>query len=678
MEKNPFEVFDTPRKGASNPFEQFDAPPPSRAKEVAMDVARAVPGGVQKGVVGLLGLPGTIEDVTSALYRQTAGRLSTGIRTGGDSFAAPSYEQQQARMGSPGRLTASPAEIAPVVNNVIGKPYEPQTIPGQYAGTIAEFIPGMVLPGGTLWQRAMMAVAPAVVSETAGQATKGTAAEPYARLGGALAGGVAVAGGQMLARRAANNVLRDAAGPGLNRQAVDNAAALMDDAAARGVTLTWDEALNQVTGGAVNLQGMRRVVDNTPGGSGVMTPMMAQRPGQVQAAAGQAFDTIAPATTNPSAIGRAVGETAESAVDGVRQAINTATDPLYAQAASARLSPQDFSRVQAVPGWAEASQAIRSNPQLARYVQGMPDDSVGFVNEVKKYLDNAAENARGPMNAQRNQQVAAGYGSDATTVRQAAEAASPEYTQALATQRTMREQYLQPIMDSPLGKLANRDQTTRQAIEALFPANPLPGSAQEVQIAMTALARQRPAVASQLVRTHAEAVFNEAAQSLIGGANQFGGARFSAALRGNAQQAENLEAAVRALPRGDEVWTGFSRFLDIMDATGKRPAQGSATAFNQQTQEALKSGSLSGELANAVGTAGLKIPKRLSSWYEQLQVGKNSEELARILTNRDSVSLFRALAQENVRPSAAVGLATRLTYMGERALAERQAQPARP
>lgn len=74
---------------------------------------------------------------------------------------------------------------------IVSPDYKPQTALGGYVKTGAEFLPGMLAGGPEgLGQRFLTNVAaPAVASETAGKLTEGTAAEPYARLGGALVGG---------------------------------------------------------------------------------------------------------------------------------------------------------------------------------------------------------------------------------------------------------------------------------------------------------------------------------------------------------------------------------------------------------------------------------------------------------------------------------------------------------
>lgn len=76
------------------------------------------------------------------------------------------------------------------IENATGtKFYEPKTTAGKYAQTIGEFAPATIGGEGNLALKfGKYALVPAVASETAGQATEGTAAEPYARIAGALLG----------------------------------------------------------------------------------------------------------------------------------------------------------------------------------------------------------------------------------------------------------------------------------------------------------------------------------------------------------------------------------------------------------------------------------------------------------------------------------------------------------
>ena len=131
------------------------------------DVAESGLSGLGQGVAGLVGLPGTISDA------MTSGLTGLANRVTGANVQLP---------GSP----LSGDVLSQKLSNAVGGYYEPKTTAGEYARTIGQFAPGMVTgPAGVL-PRIASAVIPAVASEAAGQATKGTAFEPAARIGGAL------------------------------------------------------------------------------------------------------------------------------------------------------------------------------------------------------------------------------------------------------------------------------------------------------------------------------------------------------------------------------------------------------------------------------------------------------------------------------------------------------------
>lgn len=647
---------------------------PPQKPSVAEDVAKSAGSGAARGALGLVGLPGTIADVfrkgADIAADQTVGRVVNYAKTG--SFEAPSPPpsadliRERTGIPDPSQVISGQALTDAAASVVPGIKYQPQTEAGKVAATVGEFTPGLLSPG-TMAQRVVGGVlAPALTSEAFGRAASNISPslEGPARLAGAVIGGI---GGTLATRPSTAEAAVSAGMRGVDDATVTAAGQLMQEAHSRGIALTWPEAIAQASnGGGRGLTNMQRVVEGSQGGGDVMGGFMAQRPGQIEAAARREFDAIAPQSQAPSTIGPAIGQAAGERIADVRGAINRATRPLYRAAEAVRVSPQEAARVQALPGYAEAANAIKSNPQLARYVQGLPEDSVGFLNEVKKFLGTASENAAGPMNAGRNMQVSAGYGLDEGAVRQAATAASPDYAMALAVQEQARKQFLDPLMHGPIGKLADKDITTRQAIGVLFPSNPLPGSAPEIVDAVGALAKKNPMAARQLVRAHIESTFNEATQALQGGANQFGGAGFAAVLKGNTQQAENLAAAIQGVA-GPQALSGFDKFLDIMSATGQRQRIGSQTAFNQETQDILRRGGMIGETANTVMTGGIKLPGRVKEAYEQWRLGKNTEQIAKLFTDPNAIEMFRRLGRAAPGSSQAQALAARLTIMATQA-----------
>ena len=216
------------------------------------------------------------------------------------------------------------------------------------------------------------------------------------------------------------------------------------------------------------------------------------------------------------------------------------------------------------------------------------------------------------------------------------------------------------LESSPIGMLASRDITTKKAVDALFPSNPLPNSAQEVSDAVSQLAQRRPAIAAQLVRTHLESVFNEATRSLQSGPNQFGAAGFAKKLVGNAQQRENMRAAVEALPNGRDIWRGFDNFLEAAEATGTRQAKGSLTAFNDVELKGMAGG---GPVGGAVklGASPGKWWTAVNDRWGQWQLGKNLDGLATIFTDPNSAALLKRIAVMPRGSREAQALAARLT-----------------
>lgn len=156
------------------------------AADPVSDAGKSLASGVASGTTQLLGM---IPDIA-------------GIAKG----AANKYlfdPVLNATIGAPSK-TLSPDQQPPDINKMFGSEnikkqvegvtgefYKPQTTAGQYAHTVGEFLPGSVMAPGSFVARGISGVGAGLASEGAGQLTEGTAYEPYARIGGALAGGIA-------------------------------------------------------------------------------------------------------------------------------------------------------------------------------------------------------------------------------------------------------------------------------------------------------------------------------------------------------------------------------------------------------------------------------------------------------------------------------------------------------
>lgn len=636
---DPWAKYRTPPKGVAaqappDPWAKYREPP-----STAGDVAKSLAIGVPKGLIGILGMPKDIPDL-----------IETGINWGNKKLVDMGFPGAEPRDQTKLFENKMPGshDIRKAVESQTGEFYEPRTRAGKYAQNVGEFVPNVLTgPGGIVRKLATQAVVPGIASEAAGHAVEGTKAEPWVRAGVGLVTGVGAS--KLAGPGGAQNALRSHLPEWVTDAHIGQAEGLISDGAARGINLTWSEALSQVTGRPV-LTDMQRIVESAPHTRSRMQDHFGERPQQVEGSVRRELDQIAPGTANPSTIGHAVGDTAENTLTDVRGAINKATEPFYKAAESQILTPAQYAQFRALPGYREAHKAVRGDPQLNRYVRHLPNNSVGFLNEVKKYLDQAAENATHPMTAQRNAQRGAGYTKDAADARQIGINASPDYQVALNAQQQARQQFLEPLLQGPLGRVAGKDTTTQKAIEVLFPKQPIAGSAAEISTAVRAVAQRNPWAATELVRAHLESELHKAFNAAGRGqeAAQFAGARFALNTAGSpnavSQQFENIHAALSALPNGQVRAAGFARLLPILQATGTRTGKGSLTSFNTRELERMATG---GSVQNVV-----KHVTSPGEWWHlgehaisRWQLGRNLDQLATVLTSPQSGQYLRVIAR---------------------------------
>jgi hypothetical protein len=133
----------------------------------ALGLVNAFGQGAANAQFGILGLPGGIEWLGRKGINLVGGNVS-------EETKLPTYSDVK---GYAEALTGE-------------QEYKPQSVPEEYARTAGEFMPGALSGGGAL-ARALNVAVPATVSETAGQMTKGTAMEPWARMAGGVLGSIA-------------------------------------------------------------------------------------------------------------------------------------------------------------------------------------------------------------------------------------------------------------------------------------------------------------------------------------------------------------------------------------------------------------------------------------------------------------------------------------------------------
>ncbi len=150
------------------------ATPPNDAS-VPLDVAKQVGTGLVTGTEAIPAAPARLADLAGQ------GLEWLGDKVGFSGAFSPEAQKQQADLKA---LIAQ--NRGEGIANYLPKP---ETTAGKYARTAAEFVPSALAMPGNLAANATFGAASGLGSEAGGQLTEGTAAEPYARLGGALVGG---------------------------------------------------------------------------------------------------------------------------------------------------------------------------------------------------------------------------------------------------------------------------------------------------------------------------------------------------------------------------------------------------------------------------------------------------------------------------------------------------------
>ena len=569
-----------------------------------------------RGAAGLFGMPGDIFSMLGAGAGQAAEKL-TGDKSYRNAFSP--------------ELPFGSENIVRGVEKLTGPLYQPKTAGG---GIMDETARGAIIgsPGGILGMT--VGGLSGFGSGVAGAATGGN---PMAKLGGGLLFGL-VPGLAASARQSTGAVISDAL-RGVDDQTMSAAQKLMDDAARMGAPITGAEAIAQVTGGQNPLTAVQRVVEQSRGGGPAMQSFMAQRPQQNRQAMEGILGRIAPEVADPTTIALRVQQAATQTINQARQAGNAAAAPLYSSATSQRIPANTWNSVTADPAIASALQTVKRNPMLG--LQNEAEGSVKWLDAAKKYLDELASPS--PLGASALERTGAANATRASaSLRGAVDSVVPDYAKARGIVEQNMRNVVEPLQRQPIGQLAE-SATFPQQRQVLFPQKPETLTPKLVTQTVRELIERDPQSARDMTRHFLQTQFDEITQNLVGGQNQFGGAKFAAQVAGNTKQAANLRAAVEALPEGGEVWKGFRRFLDIMEAQGKRQPMGSATEFNKQITEQLSRGGMVGEAASAAASPS-KLMSAAGDWWQQVKYGQNTKALAEILTDPLSIEKMKILA----------------------------------
>lgn len=663
------------------------------------DALQTIPGALVHGTEALIATPAdAAEGLTAggkAAYYWTREHLPPwlGGMTPAQALNEQYGPQARAEKADEDRLLGRPSglpdsrDLASLEASILGpneELYQPKTLAGRFVNSVGELLPSTAAGGESTLQRVLPAVVGGLGGQGAAEVTRGTAFEPWARLGGTLVGAGGVGAltqpatvGKMLAQGLRADG-RDVAGD------IAGAQGLMHSADAMGAPISSSEAINQATGGAYpGLVRLQRVAEGTREGQAVYGPRMAARPQQLaEAMRSTVLDPLSPPTSAPSAIGIDAQQGSQAVLDTARQAVNAQAKPFYDAIGGEVVQPggaayshapqysgqpgqfipdEQFGPLAAHPAYQEALAQVRGDRLLNAGVENLPDNDLAVVDRVVKQLD---------RNQQAYAQTAANPGGNNFKAAQASNARSQadELAAALSGDwRTARdivagghEVLLDPLDVGPIGQMARTNDVGAQT-SALYPKNPLEGAAGETVQALRALGRvndgEFSAIPAELTRQHLANTWNQASRAAV--PNQWTGANWYKATLGNPEQkAVTLAGAGEA--GGPELADALSRFADVAQATGWRARQGSSTAFNMEDLADMAHGGPVGTVIKA-GADPLKIPEMARDAFLRWQVGRNSEALARSFID-GTPDERAALLTEALRnhPTTAAGWASKL------------------
>jgi hypothetical protein len=186
-----YEIEGATAEGALAALKKHLGSTPATPSVDVADIFKSASVGLGKGAIGLGGFIGDMSDLGAKGLEYATNYVS-------DKLGVERYRPSMDRSQSVLNNIPTSASLTKNVEGVTGEFYKPQTTAGQYAQTVGEFLPSAAIGPGGAAARIGSAVGGGLASEALGQATAGTAAEPYARVIGGVAGGL----GPSLAARA--------------------------------------------------------------------------------------------------------------------------------------------------------------------------------------------------------------------------------------------------------------------------------------------------------------------------------------------------------------------------------------------------------------------------------------------------------------------------------------------
>lgn len=558
--------------------------------------------------------------------------------------------------------------------------HTPQTTAGRYAkgatfgGTMGLMTggPAGIVPGIT---SGVGAEAGRDVGDALGYPKTG---EVVGSLLGAGAGAVGQAAtGAVLKPVLGNNaasVARDAMS-GMSDADFAAAQAMQQKGAAAGIPLTGGES----TGNA-QLLGMQRTLEQQPGSAPIMQNALKDRPAQVVAATDQAMVPLGPKSADPALVGADVQAASENALKSAEQTRTNSTAQAYALAEKTRVNPGAIKNLIASmdaaaaadktgtlasqiakakellidqPGKAAVPYQRIKDPNSGVYkdIPGKPAEPPTYITDIEN-LDRAKKAIRDmaeipPFGAEAGAKETAKYLKNFVAHLDGIMKTSKPYAEAVSDFKAAS-----PVVDAKtagtVGAITKTAHPTQQWERLIDPDLSRSGT---VTVAAQDLIKQNPEAYRKLVQVGMENELNAAQAATMSPASQVAGAKMGKGWYSTPQRLANMREAISNLPNGGAAVDAMDNVMAVLRQTGLRQSVGSPTASNAANVGAL------GTTGNIIGTTLAHPLSGIGASVEQAFTARSAKQLARILTDPDSVGLLKKIANYNPsEPYAKAGI----------------------
>lgn len=582
--------------------------------------------GIEKGIVGIPGVPQDINNLVS-LLRQKIGLI----------------DDKQFAHETRGMLPTSQEMIEGAKK--LGLPFhEPETSSGKILDAIGQAA-GSAAIGGPLKNiayRMLVGGAGGAGGEIADKLTEGM---PGAKLVGSVLTGTAVGIGPAL-RTNAGAMIKEAT-QDVTPQQWQSAIATQEQAKKLGIPLMGPESLPM---GSV--QQLAADVNASKTGGRTIGAFLDKRPEQITSAVNRQLDKVATAEAPSDTIVRAQ-KSATDIISKEEKARTKSSAPYYEAAAKDRVSDADVDQITSKA--AALSKQLEHIPEVHKQILDFNEQvllargNVGKLDDVYKYWRNKIETS--PINATSAEKFAAKkLGELVSSLDKTLRKNSGELTAGRDIYRQISEEVVDPLIQGDIGKIAGKgyDPQVTPPIQRILSvitdeklARPL-----TIRNVYTRLNADNKDSFPHIVRLSLENAFDEASKDVQSGANRMLGANFKKSVYGTPRQRENFLEMMGGVAeangvRRDDLQRGAVTLLDTLEKTGKIPGIGSPTGGRIETNAMARNS----RVAGALDTVSTQPLGPLASKLRDIANRKAYRDLADAFTHPDSVQKLLELSK---------------------------------